>query len=267
MSQRIVLSSGPPYGDPAGGQTLFIQGMQFEPGVTAMVGGVAANVITSTATSMQVTAPALPPGAAHGITAINPSGVSGTLPNGWITRFTDTVSHFASDFVARLVKNGLTAGCGGGLFCVNNPVTREQMAVFLLRGKDGLCFLPPDCTTPTFGDVPCSSIYSRWIYELVARQVTAGCGGGNFCPGNAVTRDAMAVFLLVTLEGAGYQPPDCTMATFGDVPCSHPFSKWIYELVERGITAGCGGGNYCPGNAVTRGEMAVFLNVTFGLPL
>jgi hypothetical protein len=267
MSQRIVLSSGPPYGDPAGGQTLFIQGMQFEPGVTATVGGVAANVITSTATSMQVTAPALPPGQAHGITAINPSGVSGTLPNGWITRFTDTPqAHFASDFVARLVKNGLTAGCGGGNFCVDSPVTREQMAVFLLRGKEGLCYVPPNCTVPSFPDVPCSSIYSRWINELVVRQVTAGCGGGNYCPGLAVTRDSMAVFLLVMLEGFGYQPPDCVTPTFGDVPCSNPFAKWIYELVERNITAGCGGGNYCPTDVVTRGSMAVFLNVTFSLP-
>jgi hypothetical protein len=77
----------------------------------------------------------------------------------------------------------------------------------------------------------------------------------------------MAVFLLVTLEGFGYAPPACTVATFGDVPCSHPLSAWIYDLVARNITAGCGGGNYCPLSSVTRGSMAVFLNVTFSLPL
>ena len=33
------------------------------------------------------------------------------------------------------------------------------------------------------------------------------------------------------------------------------------------MTAGCGAGNYCPGSANTRGEMAVFLTRTFGLRL
>jgi hypothetical protein len=270
MSQRIVLTSGPPYGDPAGGQTLFLQGMQFEPGSTATVGGAPAVVgtIAANGNSMQITAPALPPGVAHNITITTPSAVSGTLPNGWITRFTDTPqSHFASDFVARLVKNGLTAGCLGGNFCVDGPVTRAQMAVFLLRGKEGLCYVPAPETGTVFNDVPIGSFAARWIEDLAHRNVTSGCGGGNYCPNDPVTRESMSVFLLVTLEGFGYTPPPCTVPAFNDVPCSSGFAKWINELVQRGITAGCGGGNYCPLSAVTRGQMAVFLNVTFSLPL
>jgi len=50
------------------------------------------------------------------------------------------------------------------------------------------------------------------------------------------------------------------------VPCSSTFAPWISELVERGITAGCGSGNYCPATQITRDQMAVFLTVTFGLP-
>jgi hypothetical protein len=51
------------------------------------------------------------------------------------------------------------------------------------------------------------------------------------------------------------------------VPASSPFCRWIEELANGGVVAGCGGGNYCPLSAVTRGQMAVFLNVTFSLPL
>ena len=51
----------------------------------------------------------------------------------------------------------------------------------------------------------------------------------------------MAVFLLKALEGSDYLPPACTVATFTDVPCSNPFSSWIYELAQRQITGGCGG--------------------------
>ena len=54
-------------------------------------------------------------------------------------------------------------------------------------------------------------------------------------------------------------------ATFGDVPTSHPFFRWIQALAASGITAGCGGGNFCPDQAVTRGQMAVYLATALGL--
>ena len=53
--------------------------------------------------------------------------------------------------------------------------------------------------------------------------------------------------------------------SFGDVPPSHPFFQFIEALKASGITGGCGGGNYCPDNPVTRGQMAVFLAKALGL--
>ena len=55
------------------------------------------------------------------------------------------------------------------------------------------------------------------------------------------------------------------VATFGDVPTGHPQFKFIEALAASGITAGCGGGNYCPTNTLTRGQMAVFLSLALGL--
>jgi hypothetical protein len=54
-------------------------------------------------------------------------------------------------------------------------------------------------------------------------------------------------------------------ASFGDVPTSHPFFRFVEALVSSGITAGCGGGNYCPDAPLTRGQMAVFLSKALGL--
>ena len=54
-------------------------------------------------------------------------------------------------------------------------------------------------------------------------------------------------------------------ADFGDVPTSSPQFQFIEALYHAGITAGCGGGNYCPNNPVTRGQMAVFLAKALGL--
>ncbi len=59
--------------------------------------------------------------------------------------------------------------------------------------------------------------------------------------------------------------PAPATATFLDVPTNHPFFQYIQALSASGITGGCGGGNYCPDNPVTRGQMAVFLAKALGL--
>jgi hypothetical protein len=71
----------------------------------------------------------------------------------------------------------------------------------------------------------------------------------------------MAVFVLVSKEGPSYSPPACVAGSemFGDVPASSPFCRWIEELANRGVVAGCGGGNYCPVSSTTREQMSVFV--------
>ena len=74
----------------------------------------------------------------------------------------------------------------------------------------------------------------------------------------------MAPFLLKAEHGASYVPPPCT-GVFADVPCPSLFADWIEQLAAENITGGCGGGNYCPLNPATRGQMAVFVVKTFNL--
>jgi len=59
-------------------------------------------------------------------------------------------------------------------------------------------------------------------------------------------------------------PPPAT-ADFTDVPKTHPFFQFIEALYHSGITAGCGGGKFCPDNFLTRGQMAVYLATALGL--
>ena len=54
-------------------------------------------------------------------------------------------------------------------------------------------------------------------------------------------------------------------ATFTDVPTNDPAFQFIEALAASGITAGCGGGNYCPDATLTRRQMAVFLSKALGL--
>jgi len=116
------------------------------------------------------------------------------------TGFSDVpVGYWAAAWITQLALEGITSGCGGGNYCPEAPVTRAQMAVFLLRAKHGSGYVPPSATG-VFGDVPPGSFADAWIERLAAEGITAGCGGGNYCPGGLVTRAQMAIFLVKTFN-------------------------------------------------------------------
>ena len=182
--------------------------------------------------------------------------------------FTDvsTASGFYR-FIETLLHHDITGGCGAAQYCPATSTTREQMSVFVLAAKEGAGYVPPACgAAPMFPDVPVTSGFCRWVEELARRGVVSGCGGGNYCPTSAVTREQIAIFVLRTLDPA-LQPPACTTPVYNDVPASSGFCRWIEELTRRAVVTGCGGGNYCPSAPVTREQMSVFLAITFGLSL
>jgi S-layer family protein len=98
-------------------------------------------------------------------------------------------------WVEELARRGAIGGCGGGNYCPDAPVSRDQLAVFVLRTADP-ALAPPACAPPNlFGDVPETSPFCAWIEELARRGVVSGCGSGNYCPTSPVTREQMAVFI------------------------------------------------------------------------
>ena len=177
-------------------------------------------------------------------------------------------TYWAVNWIQRLFNAGITSGCGNGNYCPEDPVTRAQMAVFLERGVHGSDYQPPAVGSGTgFYDVPTEYWAAAWIKQLAADGITSGCGGGNYCPDDPVTRSQMAIFLLRAKYGAAYIPPGVGSNTgFNDVSVTHWAAAWIRQLAAEGITTGCGGGNYCPEDSVTRAQMAVFLVRTFNLP-
>ena len=181
--------------------------------------------------------------------------------------FTDVpASYLFYKGIETIFHNGVTGGCGGGIYCPDQTVTRAQMSVFLLKSRFGSTYVPPLPTGTEFLDVPFAAFGAAWIEDVAARGITTGCGGGDFCPNSSVNRASMAVLLLRTEHGSSYAPPAAT-GMFSDVPANDPFAKWIEQLAREGVTSGCGGGKYCPSTAVTRGQMAAFLSKTFKLSL
>jgi hypothetical protein len=267
FSQRLPFSVNIASGDAAGGTSITVSGTDFEAGAAVTIGGVpATGIVVGSSTSLTAVTPALAAGSANDLVVTNTDATTGTLVKGWVADFLDVPGgQQFHQFVTTLVSNAITAGVGGGSYGVGDDTLRQQMAVFLLKAKYGLCYTPPPCTVQVFTDVPCASNFAPWINELVAEGITGGCGANVYCPSSPVLRQQMAVLLLRTFEEPGYAPPACVTATFTDVPCSSNFAPWIYELVARNITAGCGGGNYCPTLTANRGQMATFVVKTFSL--
>ncbi len=267
LSPRIVFSISPLSGPPAAGLLFVVRGTNFAAGATVTFGALpATDVLVQSSTQVEARTPALPAGALSDVTLTNTDGSSGTLSKGYVTDFNDVPQNNTFHaYVTTLVSNGITAGVGGGNYGVASSTLRQQMAVFLLKAKYGVCYVPPACTPGFFADVPCPGTFAPWIEALANLGITGGCGGGNYCPTSPVRRDQMAVFLLKAEHGSTYAPPACTPGVFLDVACPGTFSDWIEQLAAENVTGGCGGGNYCPASPNTRGQMAVFITKTFNL--
>jgi hypothetical protein len=197
---------------------------------------------------------------------------------------------FAYRFVETLLHNGITSGCSATEFCPQAALSRWQMAVLLARAMGEA--VPTAGEVPGRGDYDCSpggvSVFAdvtpedggcRYVHFIAARGITAGCSPTEYCPGATLTRWQMAVFLARALAGgavpaSGTVPAmgdyDCTpggASVFGDVAPEDAGCPFIHYIAAQGVTAGCGGGNYCPASPLTRAQMAVFLSNGFDLTL
>ena len=124
-----------------------LTGTHFLDGATVTFAGVpGTGVSVVDETELTVVAPALPAATVNDIQVTNTDATAGVLKKAWIVNFLDVPGgqQFFS-FVTTLVSNAITAGISGGLYGVDQPTLRQQMAVFLLKGRHGICYVPPPC--------------------------------------------------------------------------------------------------------------------------
>lgn len=229
-----------------------------------------------------------PPSFPGGASDHDPQVVRLTVPS-----FLDVApAHWAYGSIQQLFERGITAGCSTGpvpgarLYCPASPVTRDQMAVFLGRSTRGAGFAPPPAAG-RFADVPADHWAAPWIEQALLDGLTTGlpcgvppagpCDGARrpyFRPGDAVSREQMAVFLVRARRGAAFVPPAAT-GRFADVRSDGFFAPYVEQALLDGITTGvpCGGAAgpcdgqsrpyFLPKQPVTRDQMAVFLLRTF----
>jgi hypothetical protein len=200
-----------------------------------------------------------PVGAAADLGA-DEAGSSGPLPP---SGFRDVPpGHLFEGDITWLSTSGTTKGCNpptNDLFCPDAPVTRQEMATFLVRAFG----LPASSNSP-FTDVA-GSVHLANINALAAAGITRGCNppiNDRYCPTDSITRGQLAAFLVRSLgltdDGGGNQFVDDD----GSV-----FEIDIAKLAEAGITRGCNpplNDRFCPNRIVSRGELAALLHRALG---
>jgi hypothetical protein len=113
-----------------------------------------------------------------------------SLPDHGGDAFTDDAGSIHEPDINRIAGAGITLGCAPALFCPEQPVTREQMASFLVRAYA----FPTGALNP-FPDV--TGVHATDVAALYAAGVTTGCATAplTYCPVSPVLREQMAAFL------------------------------------------------------------------------
>ena len=177
-------------------------------------------------------------------------------------RFFDDDASIHQNAIEAIATVGITKGCNPPYqtgYCPDDPVTRGQMAAFLVRAL-GLTATNGNAFTDD------ASIFEKDIDKLAASGITQGCNPPEntmFCPNDTVTRGQMAAFLV---RAMGYPPNANDM--FADDNGSI-FETNINALAQAGITVGCNppaNDRFCPDEPVTRAQMATFLARALKLP-
>jgi spore germination protein YaaH len=164
--------------------------------------------------------------------------------NAWTQAYYDDAQSLAAKY-SRVESNGLR---GIGIWTLLMDVGRGELYGVIDEYFQGIWF-----TDIVFNQFRSDIL---WIAE---RGITAGCGEDLFCPNSSVTRGQMAAFLVRALR-----LPAASRDYFTDDEGSI-FEDAINRLAAARITGGCSGTRFCPGSAISRGQMAAFLVRAFHL--
>ena len=187
------------------------------------------------------------------------AGPSAAQPEADGVSFSDVAEDaWYAPYVAHLARLGITTGYPDGTFRPDQPVTRAQMAVFLVRA---LNLEPVENPAGRFTDIPPNAWYAPHVERIAELRITMGCNasGTNYCPRNPVTRSQMALFLAQAFQ---LPAADVEEPTFEDADADHYAYEAIEAIKAANITVGCKTDPpwYCGPRSVTRAHMAAFLS-------
>jgi hypothetical protein len=168
------------------------------------------------------------------------------------------------EHIENLIAGNVVSGYSDGTFRPSDPVTRGQMAKFIVNGFN----LGADGNIQQFGDVPSTNPFFAYINILKTEGIISGYSDGTYRPNAYVTRGETAKFIHNALKRSGVQGTEVgsgVTSDFPDVTGSNVFKDSIIYLSREKIINGFSDGTFKPNNNVTRGEMAKMVDGARGL--
>ncbi len=163
------------------------------------------------------------------------------------------------------------SGNGNGTFSLiaaPNTTGQAQMGTVTVAGQSFKVMASG--SAQQFTDVPAGSQFADYISLMYQNGITGGCSTNPlmYCPSNDVTRQQMAVFMVVGLDltlGDALSYPQTPF--FNDVPSTSVYFPFVQRIAQFGITGGCSSNPpmFCPDNTINQEQMAVFTVVAWML--
>ena len=151
--------------------------------------------------------------------------------------FTDTAGHWSEKNIDFVSARGLLNGTSANTFSPNAPTTRAQLWTVLARQADA------DLTGG-----------ANWYEKAQAWSTEKGISDGAN-PNGTINRAQMVTMLWRAMG----QPAAASSASFADVPADSYYAQAVAWAIEKGITAGVGGGRFDPNSTCTRAQIVTFL--------
>lgn len=180
--------------------------------------------------------------------------------------FADLKGHWAQSGVERMAGRMIADGMAPEEFQPDKTVTRAEVAAFLVRAL-GLSPTAAGGDNRTFSDVGAADWFVGAVRTASAMKLVEGYGDGSFRPGEAVTRQELAVMVHRAAELAGMNPSasasaaDPVQAPYSDDAAIAGWAKPAVEaLTRQGLLAGTPEGRFSPASQATRAESLVLLD-------
>lgn len=196
-------------------------------------------------------------GSTGGISSTGNTDNTGNTDSRQSETFTDIANHWAKDYVNAMADNGIFKGYGDGTFLPDKALTRQEMAVTVVRvlGIEGE--LGKADINSFSDDDKIASWAKDYVYLLVSRSIFAGYADGSFGPDDLITREQ---FALVLSRISVPQATEDFVLSFAD---NDSISSWakdaVREMAYLKIVTGYEDNTFRPANSLTRAEACTMI--------
>jgi hypothetical protein len=194
------------------------------------------------------------------------------MPRAGAPRFRDIPQeHPAAPFIEQLFEAGFVKGCSQEpAFCPFRGLTRDEMAVLLVRHGRGPDFTPPEPPQTPFVDKHPGDWALKWAAQLHADGLTTGCSldPPRYCGADQLSYEQAAVFFSRLLMGQDFIPP-APSGLFSDADATHWSTDWLEFAYKQGLLPPCEAEPrlaICPTEKVPRAMVAYTMATVTGRP-